>query len=897
MLSTLVCAASLLPAGDTDFARARPGLEINSCGVLTGVPGAGLASIDGPAVRLGAGFAEWFGVSFTEGGVRHHAVGAGNTPDWAARASVQEESFEQRDGWARARASCEALAIESELSLVEDVLFVRVTLTNRGVLPLEGVLYSREWRTGEPLGWTFPPDWEERPAAPDVGVRLWMPDDLAPGASAGLLFSWRIPRGATPPLASVDVPLALWSDVRWPNGLVLGSTNGVSFGDYDADGWIDLFVCESARLLRNVGGLTWELAADLDSVLPATNIRYGSSFGDYDNDGLPDIGTEPRATIGDSCLHLLRNLGGASFVDVATDPALMTGQPCGAPSETICWGDVDADGDLDLFLPVYPRSAGGPGNFFLENLGPTGPGGQYRFVETSRAAGLDNPPGSARPEGAQFVDLDDDGDLELYSNGTLYQNRSSGSPLFVAMSEAGSGIGLSGALDEGAAFFDYDLDGDQDLFIVYTSRGVRLWEGRGDGTFFQGEGTIIDSRDIGLDLGLSAEDWDNDGDIDFTTRQVFRRNMLVEEGARHFTVATHAIPANHLTSATPAWGDWDRDGDLDCALGNWQSVGHFYENVLWGADTPADAKPYVRVRVVRDHPALARGLETEYGANVELVLHGDLHRREKFTASGHGYLNQNEYVLHFALPSGPDPKAPLAGLVFDLVVDFPSDPARGVVRIDRHVNPALGSIRLADLAEREVTVFRSGRVVLDGRTLSPARSGFSDRLRELGGGLSRPDPELGLPEPLLAASPTRWVGLEFTTGGVEVLVKELVLDGTLATGVAPFELALWDVTDPRAPRLVHSARAATSDRNRRTHFPFVVALERGRTYRCAAHVASLRKTTLGAPWRGDALVLKGGLDFEDSDPASGFALTRARPEPLGFALTLRYVVREGRAGR
>src|SRR4029079_6367845 len=103
----------------------------------------------------------------------------------------------------------------------------------------------------------------------------------------------------------------------------------------------------------------------------------------------------------------------------------------------------DGDARLDAFLPVYPQWDLGPGNFFLYNLGPTGPLNDYRYTELSSTDGLDNPPGTSRPEGAQFADVDLDGDPDLFSNGTLYRNVStSGQPRFDALTEAASGVGL-----------------------------------------------------------------------------------------------------------------------------------------------------------------------------------------------------------------------------------------------------------------------------------------------------------------------------------------------------------------------------------------------------------------------------------------------------------------------
>jgi hypothetical protein len=872
----------------------RPGLAglvLAPSGAFLRVPAAGLTALDGPTVVLRADWAEWFAVRYRDASGAHEFAGAGARADWAGRAPVEPRARLEGPDWAETRVRAGALEVTTRCEREGELVIVTATLVNRGSAELAQVFYAREWQLADRPAWTFPPDLDDGRELPaGLERRLWMFDDLAPGAQTGATFSFRLGARAAA-RGPLDVPLALYRDATWPNGLGLGATNGVSFGDFDGDGWIDIFACMSARLLRNVDGTTWQLAADLDTELPATSNRYGSSFGDYDNDGLPDIGTEPRPA-GDSCMHLLHNLGAAPFEDIATDPLLFQGQPCGASAETICWGDVEEDGDLDVFLPVYPRNLG-PGNFFMENLGPTGPGGAYRFRETSAEAGLDNPPQTARPEGAQFMDADRDGDFDLYSNGTLYQNQSEDRPRFVAMSETGSGIGLRNDLDEGAAFFDYDLDGDQDLFIVYTQRGVRLWEARGDGTFFPAPG-IIDEARTGLDLGLSAEDWDMDGDVDFTTREVFRRNRFVEDGERHFTVATHAIPASHLTSATPAWGDWDKDGDLDCALGNWQSTGHFYENTLWSAALSADQKPYLRVRVVHDDPTVARGLETEYGARVELRLHGDSFRRTKFVASGHGYLNQNEYALHFALPPGPNPAVSVEGLVCDVVVDFPSRASRGVLRVDRFVNPALGGVTVADLAERELTVFRSGRVSIDGVVHPPVRD-FDARLFATAGGLPVPDPELGLPDPVPAHGDANWVGIELVTSPQRrYLVKELVLDGVLApqSSNQPFNLALWDVTDARHPQRVLQRTETTPERNRRVEYPFEVELEPGRVYRCIAHVLELRASPPTDALARHGLEWKGGLDYDDFQPVIGKNVVRAQRTPTA-ALALRYVVEHG----
>ena len=642
---------------------------------------------------------------------------------------------------------------------------------------------------------------------------------------------------------------------------------GVSFGDYDADGFTDVFACFSGNLWRNANGADWVLAANVATSLPPTERRYGASFGDYDGDGLPDIAMAPRVPVwGDDDFHLLHNLGGGSFVDVAGDPTMVDVVPYGN-AETLCWADVDADGDLDLFVPVYPSwDGGGPGNFFLRNDGG-------HFVEASAAAGLDNPLGTSRPEGAQFVDVDGDGDADLFSNGTLYWNVSSrGAPRFLSLDEAVSGIGLRASLDEGAASFDYDMDGDFDLVVAYSSAGVRLWENRGDGTFFAAEPSIVDQPMTGLNLGLSAEDWDGDGDVDFTTRGVFRRNRIVEDHTRHFTVASTAIPPGDLSSATPAWGDFDRDGDLDCALGNWGADGKLYENV-------SAPHPYLRVRPVRDAAGPPRGIETEYGAIVEVTPSvSDGLERRKFLASSGGYLNQNEYALTFAVPPG----------AADVSVDFTGLPAEGLWRVDRRVNPALGGIDPATLSDREIQVSRCGEVVLDGVAhdpipLAPLR-------------LSSTVPAAASAAIEATAAPAQdWnAGIEIDTLAATSprVLREVVLDGHVdaprACSGQERNVTIWDVTDPSSPAVIGALSVSDSPRNSRTYFPADFALAPGRVFRLVAHVKDVRLAPIPDTLPHDGIAVRGGLSFEDRSGCSGSRVASAALDPTAAALFVRF---------
>ncbi|MEZ5976268.1 MAG: hypothetical protein R3E96_15940 [Planctomycetota bacterium] len=90
------------------------------------------------------------------------------------------------------------------------------------------------------------------------------------------------------------------------------------------------------------------------------------------------------------------------------------------------------------------------------------------------------------------------------------------------------------------------------------------------------------------------------------------------------------------------------------------------------------------------------------------------------SASG-GYLTQDEYTLHFALPPDPFPGDPGRDLRMSIQVDLNSDPAEGIRRIDG-CGPALARFDFADIEDREIVIYRSGKVRINGCLLPPTTS-------------------------------------------------------------------------------------------------------------------------------------------------------------------------------
>ncbi len=693
--------------------------------------------------------------------------------------------------------------------------------------------------------------------------------------------------------AQVQVPLELYTDAQWPSGVDTGPNNGVSFADFNNDGWPDFFVAQSGVVWENLGGQGWAQAVDLRQALGASSFRYGSALGDFNRDGYPDIASEPRKGGADDCLHLFRNQGGWVFTDISGDRNLVDAGLCGALAETIAWADFDGDRDLDMFFPSYPLASGSIDNRYLNNLGPTGPGSAYRFSEIGQQIGLPIPAGAARPEGVVVIDLDGDGDLDLYSNGYWYRNLSRhGEPMFEALDSKASGVGKNDITDEGTLAVDYDQDGDMDLLVCYTTnRGIRVWQNRGDGTFSITPSDLVEDFLTGATFGTSLVDWDNDGDMDFTGLDTFRRNLLVETGVPGFEI----IDNSHVPEAsTPGWADWDRDGDVDMAVGSATS-NFLYRNTTYDLNTPAADKRHVWVRVVDDAAGQPRGLETEFGALARIDVHnaGSGRPQMQLVSSSGGYINQSEYGLTFALPADPTPSDANSDVRFSLQVDFPSLKSVGVWRVGARVNPVLANLDLANLEDREIIVFRSGKVVVNGQTYQPANP-VDPALQTTTHGLRTPHANVRMPKLSDAPHSDYYVGIELDTVGAAapLRIEELILDGELGQaelcGPGLFgNIGLWDISQPGSPQLVDTMTAALPVDNRRGHYAADMMLQPGRIYRLLARVNSYRPSPFARNAQSGELQVSGGLRVSSTQPCDGTDFANAALDPGSVYLAVR----------
>ncbi len=348
-----------------------------------------------------------------------------------------------------------------------------------------------------------------------------------------------------------------------------GDNWAASWGDYNNDGHVDLFVTtydlnKPNELFRNNGDGTF---AKVTSGVIATDkaSSLAASWADYDNDG--DLDLYVANNIG-APNFLYRNEGGGNFIRLQNDPVVNDlGYGHG-----VSWADYDNDGYLDLFVSsFFPTQF----NSLYHNNGD----GTFSKARTNAVTIEANSTTSGI-----WGDYNNDGLIDLFvtntnkENNSLYENKGNGN--FVKVN-AGS-IVNDGGHSVGASWGDYDNDGDLDLFVANAANEDNFfYENNGNGTFTKiTSGNIV--TDGGHSHGSSWADVDNDGYLDlFVSNDQDQNNFLYKNnGDKTFTKVENAITQSGGLSFGAAWADYDNDGGVDLFVANRENTENFlYQNV------------------------------------------------------------------------------------------------------------------------------------------------------------------------------------------------------------------------------------------------------------------------------------------------------------------------------
>ena len=456
--------------------------------------------------------------------------------------------------------------------------------------------------------------------------------------------------------------------------------SGVAWIDFDNDGLPDLFFSNGADLAHgkpspgnvlyhNLGNGKFEDVTKKAGVAGNGMFATGATVGDYDNDGFLDL-----FVTGYNSRQLFHNNGDGTFTDV-TAKAGVSG---GGWSSSAAWVDYARDGYLDLFVARYleydiktapycgykqegfrmycdPQQFDGvPAQLFHNNHDGT-------FTDVSVKAGIANRAGKGLGVVVGDIDLDGWPDIFVTNDGVrnfLYRNKGDGTFQDITYT-AGTGFDMNGKAmaGMGTEIADFDGDGLPDIFLTAFSREYN--------TLFRNLGKLqfedvtlkagLQSGFLTLAFGTKLFDYDNDGLLDifctnghvtdnvelYDPQLTYRQSDLLYQnigGGKFKDVSAESGPAFRIkhVGRGAAVADFDNDGDLDIVIADCGGPALLYRN------DGGNRNHWLAIK--------ARGRESNrfgLGSKVRVTAGGATQYRE-INPSG-SYLSTSDMRLYFGL--------------------------------------------------------------------------------------------------------------------------------------------------------------------------------------------------------------------------------------------------------
>jgi hypothetical protein len=429
--------------------------------------------------------------------------------------------------------------------------------------------------------------------------------------------------------------------------LNLPTTIGGAWGDYDKDGYPDLYIggiwqVHPPMLLHNNGNGTFSNVTAAMGLPTTYKEDWGCAWGDYDNDGDLDL----VVSGGNHPIYLYRN-DGSVFTEVGVAAGFIW-QPV---ARGVTWFDYDRDNWLDLYI-CYENSDWS--RLYRNNHNGT-------FTEVTNASGMNLAPAALGSQGAA-ADYNNDGWIDLLVGrirnlaGTgmpprLYINHHDGTFTDQFLAACGSDVNDV----KGVAWGDYDNDGDLDFYLsAGHTRPAWLYQNNGNGTFTN----VYDACGMaGIErtaMGAAWADYDNDGLLDLSVaNDVLSPFLWHNEGNGTFTdrAATEGMNVERHSRGN-AWGDYDRDGKIDLFMASEDNFSCLYHNI-------GTTGNYLRVSALTDRDGDATDGTTSddrdaLGARVEVNLDNDAQfpigrTIARVIDGGSSYMSQNEPIAQFGL--------------------------------------------------------------------------------------------------------------------------------------------------------------------------------------------------------------------------------------------------------
>jgi enediyne biosynthesis protein E4 len=472
--------------------------------------------------------------------------------------------------------------------------------------------------------------------------------------------------------------------------------SGACFIDYDNDGWQDIFLVNSMDWPEHKTGKSYSALyhnnhdgtftdVTREAGLAVESYGLGCAVGDYDNDGYDDLYV---TTVGSN--HLYHNLGNGKFADVT----VKAGVASPGFSASAVWFDYDNDGKLDLFVTHYiewspetdqyctldnrnksyctPQTYKGESSHLYHNKG------NGVFEDVTKRAGVADP--TSKALGVALLDYDNDGWIDIFvSNDTepnkLYHNNHDGTftdvgvTVGVAFSDSGrvrAGMGTDAA--------DIDNSGFPSLVIGnFTNESMALYKFEGSGLFDDesARSGIGPMTPQSLTFGCFFMDYDLDGRLDIVAANghvsddiavvqptlryaqpmgVYRNigNMKFENVSGKLGAA---IPKS-VVGRGLAYADYDNDGDLDLVITANNGPARLLRN------DNANQNDVLRMKLVG-----TKSNRDAIGAKVTVTTNSGV-KITRMVKTGSSYLSQSELPLTFGLGKAGPAKSLLVQIVW-----------------------------------------------------------------------------------------------------------------------------------------------------------------------------------------------------------------------------------------
>lgn len=455
-------------------------------------------------------------------------------------------------------------------------------------------------------------------------------------------------------------------------------TAGGLVGDFNRDGFQDIFViCSGAHpdalYINNGDGSFTDRAAEWGVAVP--HMGLGGAVGDFDRDGWPDIFVTSLGLAsqqpGAGRHRLYRNNGDGSFTEVAAQAGVNFFSPADPDGFGASFGDVNLDGHLDLFAASWASNT--QGNRLKMN------NGDGTFTDASGSGGMIQVPNNTRGFMPTITDVTGDGwpDILLAADFRTSKGYTSisGQSFIDTTSPMGLGKDENGM---GAAVGDLTGDGLPDYFVTsihsdfpgspgVPGSGNMLYINQGNGVFTEeslargvkygwwGWGTVFVDLDNDTDLDIVMVNGWNGSNPSGIQEWINRpMQVYINDGQGFFTESATELGLDYISEGRGlSTLDYDNDGAMDLVVFSYLGQVALFRNQL---DT--EQNRYLRIALdTTRHSCLAPdGYHTTVRARTGekeqiRTLHG-----------GAGYLSQSESLLHFGL--GP------ALVVNELIIEW-----------------------------------------------------------------------------------------------------------------------------------------------------------------------------------------------------------------------------------